>query len=88
MMGKRFKIKVHDSYDYDYIEKELVTLEEWLESLTEAEIQELGSIDFGYHYNQKEAAVKQSITQDWIEEHGGEREWWRLFETLIVEKKE
>ena len=51
----------------------------WLASLSEEQRQELARIDYGYRAGNPadvNRSVK-SVTEDWIEEHGGERIWWR-----------
>jgi len=57
-------------------------LNDWLNSLTEKQIQELGSMDYGSGgYDNRDI---RPIIKDWIEEHGGEREWWIAIYTQVI----
>jgi len=55
-------------------------IRQWLETLTEAQRQELAAIDSTFKYGRKGSDDVKAVTQDWIEEHGGNREWWMDFE--------
>jgi len=60
----------------------------WLESLSEEQKQELGSIDYpsGLVPSVRDQGSYREIAADWIEEHGGKRSWWWAILTEIVEE--
>jgi len=62
----------------------------WFLSLSEAQTQELCAIDYSrLQATSPEYINIRNVAQDWIEEHGGEREWWIQFYTdKITVRKE
>lgn len=51
----------------------------WLKRLSREQRAELGSLAYGWRVADRDwgPAVPGEMVQDWIEEHGGEREWVR-----------
>ncbi len=53
------------------------TAARWLSTLTQSEKDELARLDYDSPNNDDLA----EITKDWIEEHGGERDFWGYLRT-------
>lgn len=57
-----------------------VTIQMWLDTLSPEQIAELTSLEAGYNQYRlfsTQRSDQARITMDWVEEHGGERTWWR-----------
>lgn len=54
---------------------------DWFAKLTNEEMSEFIRLEKGWYENE----VPYSIIKDWIEEHGGKREWWKdiFFEEVL-----
>lgn len=56
-------------------------VQRWLDTLGDAKLQELAQIDRAYFEapnGSDEEKTAKEIAKDWIEDHGGSRDWWGL----------
>jgi len=70
-----------ERYAFNYYANASEEMKRWFDSLTQEQRQELGRLD--YRNGAYPELTEPQIVMDWIEEHGGKRLWWNMFNVYI-----